>query len=147
MRATSVDRYTAGRHGQGGRPQWHTPAVGASEWSTEELGAFGEDVAAVYLEEDAMSVIERNWRCADGELDIVALDGDTIVFVEVKTRRGEGFGTALEAVTQAKTRRLRRLAARWLAEQAWSMSEIRIDVVGVLVTGGRAFVEHLEAVA
>ncbi|MDN5760433.1 MAG: YraN family protein, partial [Tomitella sp.] len=74
------------------RPLWDTPAPGAQGWSTAELGAFGEDVAAVYLEEDAMTVIERNWRCREGELDLVALDGDTDVVVEVNTPRGEGFG-------------------------------------------------------
>lgn len=130
----------------GDRPQWHTPAPGAAAWTTRELGAFGEDVAAAYLEEDAMTVVERNWRCRDGELDLVALDGDTVVFVEVKTRRGEDFGTPAEAVTVSKARRLRRLAARWLREQAWSAGEVRIDVVGVLIRGDTAFVEHFEGV-
>lgn len=128
----------------GARPPWHTPAPGAAAWSARELGAFGEDVAAAYLEEDAMTVVERNWRCRDGELDLVALDGDTVVFVEVKTRRGEGFGTPAEAVTVSKSRRLRRLAAQWLREQAWRAGEVRIDVVGVLIRDDTAFVEHFE---
>nr|WP_182357419.1 YraN family protein [Tomitella gaofuii] len=123
---------------------WHTPAPGAAAWTTRELGDFGEDVAAAYLEEDAMTVLERNWRCREGELDIVAMDGDAVVFVEVKTRRGEGFGAPAEAVTVAKARRLRRLAARWLSEQAWSVDEVRLDVVGVVVTDDTAYVEHYQ---
>ncbi|WP_233266955.1 YraN family protein [Tomitella fengzijianii] len=108
------------------------------------MGDFGEDVAAAYLEEDAMTLLARNWRCREGELDLIALDGDAVVFVEVKTRRGQGFGAPAEAVTVAKARRLRRLAARWLSEQSWSAGEVRLDVIGVVVTDDTAYVEHYE---
>jgi putative endonuclease len=93
-------------------------------------------------------LLERNWRCADGELDIVAVDGDVLVFVEVKTRSTLAFGDPAEAVDRAKSARLRRLAVRWLAahpEQWWP--EVRFDVVAVvrLAPGGPS-VRHLRGV-
>ena len=116
----------------------------------DAVGRFGEDVAARHLQQSGLTLLERNWRCSDGELDIVAVDGDTVVFVEVKTRSAVGFGTPAEAVTPRKLARLRRLAARWLAErrdeQGWP--EVRFDVVGVLRTrDGGPVVEHLRGVA
>ena len=81
-----------------------------------EVGAYGERLAARYLAEAGLEVLDRNWRCAQGEVDIVALDGDCLVVCEVKTRRGQGFGDPVEAVTWRKAARLRRLAACWLAE-------------------------------
>ena len=83
--------------------------------ATDAVGAYGERVAVRTLTDAGMSIIDRNWRCAAGEIDIVALDGSTLVFCEVKTRRGEATGAPAEAVTAAKVRRLRALAAVWLA--------------------------------
>src|SRR5689334_23085538 len=84
--------------------------------ATDAVGAYGERVAVRALEAAGMRVLDRNWRCRRGELDIVALDGRTIVFCEVKTRRTASFGAPAEAVGPAKVRRLRALAAAWLAE-------------------------------
>ena len=78
----------------------------------DALGAYGERVAAAHLVAAGMTVLDRNWRCPIGEIDIVARDGDVLVVCEVKTRRGDGFGHPLEAVTARKAARLRRLAAR-----------------------------------
>src|ERR1700730_7564329 len=83
--------------------------------TTDAIGAYGERVAALALTGAGMVVLDRHWRCASGELDIVARDGNTIVFCEVKTRRGAGFGTPVEAVGYAKVRRLRALGSLWLA--------------------------------
>ena len=83
--------------------------------TTDAIGAYGERVAALALIRAGMVVLDRNWRCASGELDIVARDRDTIVFCEVKTRRGAGFGTPMDAVGYPKMRRLRGLASLWLA--------------------------------
>ena len=80
------------------------------------LGRYGEDVAARHLSDTGMEVLARNWRCDLGEADLVARDGDTLVICEVKTRRGLDYGTPLEAVTARKLARLRRHAARWIAE-------------------------------
>ena len=76
-------------------------------------------------------VVQRNWRCRYGELDVIAADEDTLVFVEVKTRTGDGFGGVAYAVTPQKLSRIRRLAGIWLAGQDIRWSGLRIDVIGV----------------
>jgi putative endonuclease len=97
----------------------------------DALGRFGEDVAARYLADAGFEILERNWRCRDGEIDIVARDGPALVFCEVKTRSGTGFGLPADAVGRAKVARLRRLAARWLAERRPDHADLRFDVVSV----------------
>jgi putative endonuclease len=110
----------------------------------DRLGRYGEDIAAGFLERTGMVVLVRNWRCADGEIDIVARDGSTLVFCEVKTRSGRGFGLPAEAIVPAKVRRIRRLAAAWLAEAGLRWSELRFDVVSVISPRGcEPTVEHL----
>ncbi|PRY45656.1 putative endonuclease [Geodermatophilus tzadiensis] len=112
--------------------------------TTTELGSRGEAIAAAHLTDAGLRVLDRNWRCRDGELDIVARDGSAIVFCEVKTRRGTGFGHPVEAVTRAKQRRLRLLAQRWLAAHDEHAPDLRFDVVGVLVPpAGLPRVTHL----
>lgn len=98
-----------------------------------ELGAAGEQIAVDHLQRLGLRVVARNWRCRYGELDMIAADGDTAVFVEVKTRTGDGFGGVEQAVTPAKVRRLRRLAGLWLAAQDAHWAQVRIDVIGVRV--------------
>ena len=111
------------------------------------LGRYGEDVAARHLVEQGIIVLDRNWRCELGEIDIVGRDGDVLVVCEVKTRSGTSFGTPLEAVTRTKAARLRRLAARWLADHRGRPAQVRFDVVGVLAGGsGAATVEHVRGV-
>lgn len=111
------------------------------------VGAYGERVAARALAEHGLQIIERNWRGRQGEIDIVALDGDELVVVEVKTRSGLGFGHPAEAVTPHKLARLRRLAAEWLAEHDVRPAGVRIDVVAVVrQRSGPADVEHLRGV-
>lgn len=108
------------------------------------LGRYGEALAVRYLREQGMEVLERNWRCAHGEVDVVARDGRCLVIVEVKTRRSSGFGEPVEAVTFAKAVRLRRLAAAYLAQAADApgeggrerAAEVRVDVVGILCRPG-----------
>ena len=95
------------------------------------MGEYGEDLAARHLVADGMVVLDRNWRCPEGELDLVLRDGPVVVVCEVKTRRDASFGTPLEAVTAAKLGRLRRLAARWLREHGVSTRDVRIDLVGI----------------
>jgi putative endonuclease len=108
------------------------------------LGRYGERVAAAHLEAAGLTILERNWRCDLGEIDIVAREGDTLVICEVKTRSGLGFGSPLEGVTPVKVLRLRRLAGRWLATHPQRASEVRIDLVGVLrPRRGAALVEHV----
>jgi putative endonuclease len=115
--------------------------------ATDAVGRYGENVAARLLEAEGFRVLDRNWRSASGELDIVALDGTELVVVEVKTRRGDACGHPAEAVTALKLRRIRRLAAEWLAAHDVHPAGIRIDVVAVQVAGrGPARVEHLTGV-
>jgi putative endonuclease len=108
------------------------------------VGAYGERLAARYLTDAGLVILDRNWRCRHGEIDIVARDGDAVVFCEVKTRRGDAFGEPADAVVAAKVRRLRRLAAQWLSATGARPGEVRFDVVSVLPQRrGAARVEHL----
>ncbi|MGH3356154.1 MAG: YraN family protein [Nocardioidaceae bacterium] len=112
------------------------------------VGRYGEEVAVRHLVEAGMVVLDRNWRCDLGEVDVVARDGDALVICEVKTRRGLGFGSPLEAVTHRKAARLRRLAARWMADSGVHPPEVRVDVVSVLLRErGAAAVEHVRGIA
>ncbi|TQN41857.1 putative endonuclease [Blastococcus colisei] len=114
--------------------------------TTTDLGLRGERIAAAFLSDLGFLVIDRNWRCREGELDLVAREHDALVFCEVKTRRGVGYGHPVEAVTSAKQRRLRTLAHRWLAAHDEHAPELRFDVVGVLVRPSRpALVTHIRA--
>lgn len=108
--------------------------------TTAELGRWGEDLAAAHLAAVGMQVLARNWRCRQGELDLVAQEADgTVVFVEVKTRAGNGFGEPAEAVGAAKARRLRTLACRWLADcRPPGATGLRFDVVGIVRRRGFA---------
>jgi putative endonuclease len=112
----------------------------------QALGAWGEQVAAQHLQTLGLVVLDRNWRCADGEIDLVLRDGDDVVFCEVKTRRGGAFGSPAAAITDQKTRRLRLLANRWL-QQTWVRPrEVRFDVVEVLPQRrGAPVVTHIRA--
>ncbi|WP_078891764.1 YraN family protein [Streptomyces sp. NRRL S-350] len=131
------------------------------------LGRYGERVAARHLVEAGLRILDRNWRCVEGELDIVALDGDTIAVCEVKTRSERGFQQPSEAIDQAKAARLRRLAERWMVERwpghfarlagldhdagptdpHWPPAPpggVRIDLVAVVNRArGAALVDHL----
>jgi putative endonuclease len=101
-----------------------------------------------WLERHGFTVIDRNWRCARGEVDIVARDGDAIVFVEVKTRTGQRAGHPLEAVTARKVARIRQLVPAWFhAHRDQTARTIRIDCIAVTMIGEHVAIEHVEAVA
>jgi putative endonuclease len=111
------------------------------------VGGRGEELAAAHLEAAGMVVLQRNWRCPEGEIDIVARDGRDLVVCEVKTRRSAAYGPPAAAVTRPKLARLRRLAAIWLRAQPRSFASVRIDVVAVTLTPGLpAGIEHLRGV-
>jgi len=111
------------------------------------LGRTGEQAAADYLAAAGMRILDRNWRCKDGEIDIVAADRHVFVVCEVKTRSSARYGTPLEAVGRAKLRRLRRLAVLWLIAHGIRYDEIRIDVVGLIYEGTGGFtIEHIKGV-
>ncbi len=108
------------------------------------LGAYGERVAARHLVDDGLVVLDRNWRCDAGEIDLVLRDGEVLVFCEVKTRSGTAYGHPLEAVDGAKSDRLVALAARWIEEHDVVATDVRFDAVAVLRSPrGAAEVEHV----
>lgn len=112
------------------------------------LGQYGENLAVTHLESLGMVVLQRNYRCRFGEIDIVARDGSTLVICEVKTRTNIRYGTPFEAITGQKAARLRRLASHWLSDHDVSPPSVRIDVVSVLVPGkGAPCVERVSGVA
>jgi putative endonuclease len=96
------------------------------------LGTSGEDLAAAWYERAGYQVVARNWRCRDGELDLVAVGRGAVVFTEVKTRSSSRFGVPAEAVSPTKQRRIRGLAARFLREHPQRAGELRFDVVSIL---------------
>jgi putative endonuclease len=98
--------------------------------SRQLLGRWGENVAALFLEDKELRIIERNWRCGLGEIDIVARDRDEYVFVEVKTRRGRGMGTPEEALTEKKARKLLELGQQYLLDHDLD-PDWRVDLVAV----------------
>lgn len=107
--------------------------MGATYAQRRALGSFGERLAARELERRGLRVLARNWRCRQGEIDIVAMQGDVLVVCEVKTRRSDAFGSPIQAITDAKAARLHRLAAAWLAANGPSPGGVRVDVVTVLI--------------
>ncbi|MEF2528716.1 MULTISPECIES: YraN family protein [Streptomyces] len=115
----------------------------------QAMGRYGEELAVRRLAEAGMTVIERNWRCRAGEIDILARDGDALVVCEVKTRRAGPYEHPMAAVRPGKAERLRRLAGRWLADHGGPPpGGVRIDLVGiVLPRRGAPVVEHVRGVA
>ncbi len=112
------------------------------------LGRRGEAVAADYLTQLGLRVIDRNWKCPSGEIDIVAIDRGTLVVVEVKTRSSLDYGHPFEAINAAKLARLYALASQWARAHDLRFSGFRVDAVAVLDTGVDApRVEHLRAVS
>ncbi|MDH2442733.1 YraN family protein [Amnibacterium sp. CER49] len=115
----------------------------------DDLGRRGERLAADYLAGLGYRIIDRNWRCPSGEIDLVAVDGDELVIVEVKTRSSTAFGDPLEGVTDAKLTRLCVLAGAWRrAHPGVRTGGSRIDLVGIVAPRTRpAAIDHLRAVA
>ncbi|MDN3904257.1 YraN family protein [Arthrobacter sp. YD2] len=112
------------------------------------LGSRGEELAAQYLTESGLCVIDRNWRCPDGEIDLVAVDGATLVIVEVKTRSSLNFGHPFEAISPAKLARLHHLGAAWVRAHNRYYAHRRIDAVAVLDDGtGSPVLEHLRGIS
>ena len=110
------------------------------------LGKYGEDLAAKYLIDRGYEIIQRNWRCSIGEIDLVAFHHGRYVFVEVKTRNGTGFGHPFEAITSNKVARMRKLVAQWCITNEKARVKVRLDAIAVLIVSGRVAVEHLKQV-
>lgn len=111
----------------------------------DALGRYGEQVAVQHMRSAGLIVLDRNWRCPEGEIDIVARDGAELVVCEVKTRSGVSYGDPLEAITPTKANRLRLLAERWAVAHRLADRPIRLDVVAVLwQPAGGALVSHVK---
>jgi putative endonuclease len=114
----------------------------------DAVGRYGEELAASHLETAGLVILARNWRCREGELDIVARDGPVLVFIEVKTRSSNAFGSPAEAVDRRKSARIRQLALRWIMAQRdlgepASWSAVRFDVISVVRGRGGPEIAHL----
>lgn len=107
------------------------------------LGRWGEEQAARYLRRRGLKILERNLRTPVGEIDIIARQGRTIVFVEVKTRRSDRYGTPQEAVGPVKQRQVLRAAQWYLDGSKFQAAPLRFDVVAVRPVGGEAAIEHI----
>lgn len=114
--------------------------------ATKRLGDDGESLARTYLEQRGFVVVDANWRCREGEIDLVAFDGTQLVIVEVKTRRSARYGSPIEAVTTEKLHRLRRLAAAWSREHEVRCSGVRVDVIGLMWNGDTVRIDHRRGV-
>jgi putative endonuclease len=113
----------------------------------DSLGRSGEQAAVEYLERAGLRILDRNWRCAEGEIDIVAAERQVLVVCEVKTRSSTRYGSPLEAITRSKRARLRRLAIRWLVAHGVLFDEVRIDVIGLVQDeSGQYQLEHVRGV-
>ena len=139
---------------QGGKPSCGRPPPAATlelevmaMRAKDVLGKSGEQAAAEYLESCGLRILDRNWRCAAGEIDIVAVERHTLVVAEVKARTSLRYGSPLEAVNRAKRARLRRLAVLWLNAHGVRFDQVRIDVVGLVYDGTGGFsIEHIRGV-
>jgi len=115
---------------------------------TKALGAWGEQAAAAHCAQLGWDELDRNWRCAAGEIDLVMREPDgTVVFVEVKCRSGLGYGDPLEAITVGKLTKLRELAGWWLKAQPRRVPSVRLDAIGVLRTRGGVELTHVKGIA
>ncbi|MEY7973960.1 YraN family protein [Saccharomonospora xinjiangensis] len=124
MRAARVARRAPEATGQGGT------RVGEGRAATL-LGRRGEELAVEHIRRQGLVVLERNWRCREGELDILATDGRTLIVCEVKTRSGRRYGSPAESVTPDKRHRIRGLALRWLAARQVAWCPLRFDVIAI----------------
>ena len=129
----------------GAREATHEPTTAQAR---QALGAYGEAVAERHLVESGMVVLDRNWRCDEGEIDLVLREGSVLVVCEVKTRTSLAAGTPHEAITDDKLDRLKRLGERWAAARGVRPPETRIDLVAVLrPRKGPAVVDHVRGLA
>jgi putative endonuclease len=118
--------------------------VAATHAQRKALGDLGERVAALHLTSAGFAILDRNWRCHAGEIDIVAAEGQTLVVCEVKTRSTSRYGTPLEAITEQKAARLHRLGWLWVRSHPVHYAKLRVDVISVMRRRrGAAVVEHV----
>lgn len=137
-RANATEEAKGTKEGKGAKE-----AKDAVPYSPHELGKRGEEAAACFLQRREYEILDRNWKCIAGEADIVALQDDTLCFIEVKTRKDAQKGFPSEAVDTRKRSRYERIAACYLKDHDYADVRVRFDVIAILVLGeGRAFLRH-----
>ncbi len=109
-----------------------------------KLGRWGEDIAEKYLKKKGYLIVERNFRCRLGEIDIIARDGADLVFVEVKTRQNQSYGLPCEAINAAKVRHIKRTAVYYMTGCAMEYQDVRLDVIEILTQEGKTYLHHIE---
>jgi len=117
---------------------------GEGHSETMTLGSRGEEIALDYLRQRSYRILETNYRCKCGEIDIIARDGSVLVFVEVKTRRTASYGPPQLSVTPFKQRQISKAALTYLVKHRLMESNARFDVIGVLLQGGGSMVDHIK---
>ncbi len=108
------------------------------------LGCWGENIAEKYLKKKGYIIVARNFRCKLGEIDIIALDGKELVFIEVKTRRNQNYGLPCEAITASKIKHLKRTAAYYTAVYSVDHKDARLDVIEILTKEAQTYIHHIE---
>jgi putative endonuclease len=126
-------------------PKYLGQSSNKEKFMKKELGKRGEDIASSYMQEHGYRILQRNFRCGYGEVDIICTQAQVLVFVEVKTRTGQGFGSPEESITRTKKEHIRKVALIFLETCALSFREIRFDVVGILMHDGQPQINHIEA--
>lgn len=107
-------------------------------------GKLGEDIAVKFLSGKGYRILKRNYRFGHGEIDIIAMDGDVLVFVEVRTKFSEDFGTPEDTVTMKKRDQLKKIASAFLQTNDVKFSECRFDFIGIMFKGGKPRINHIE---
>ncbi|MEN6350052.1 MAG: YraN family protein [Syntrophomonas sp.] len=110
----------------------------------KELGARGEEIAALYLQKKGYKILDRNYFTRYGEVDIICIKKRIISFVEVKTRRGTSFGFPEEAITQRKKEHIRKAALMYLESSHQAYGEISFDVISIMIVNGEEKINHIE---
>lgn len=110
----------------------------------KQIGKQGEDIAVRYLERQGYRILNRNYHSRYGEIDVICEHQRVIIFVEVKTRRSERYGTAEEAVTRVKQQRLRKTALQFLQQENRPFKDIQFDVIAVRLGGPQAVINHIQ---
>lgn len=111
---------------------------------TKDKGKIGEDIAVKFLTKKGFKILRRNYRYGKGEIDIIAMDGDKLIFVEVKARTSDKFGTPEDSVTFKKRKQLRKIAEAFLQTNEVKFSECRFDVIGIILKKGKLEINHIE---
>lgn len=112
----------------------------------KELGNSGEKIAVKYLEKNKYQVLEKNFYCRQGEIDIIAIDRNEIVFIEVKTRSGNNFGRPAEAVNYIKQKHMYKAAEYFLYKSDLLDEPVRFDVIEILIANGKFNINHIKQI-